>query len=310
MQAGTQTRGEGQGTYALILRTLTGTAAALVALLLLGTFVDLPLDQAINAPDNALVILLSTLGLLPMTLPVCVFAGALARRSLMSGKAAALRWLGAGVGAALAACIGYRTVSAICSADGIGPLLPSEVPSSAMLVAGVLVGIGLACLGFAAVAGSNDAHIARRLLIVVCGLLLGFLCVELGKHVMMRPRYRTLLLGLEGVEFCPWYRRCADAKDLMAAYELSDNAFHSFPSGHSVQAASIVTSYVGLSLIWPKLRETWRPGLVVSLAVVATVMVCRMILGAHFLSDVAAGALVAVLFGIAVVCLEARVPTA
>ena len=67
------------------------------------------------------------------------------------------------------------------------------------------------------------------------------------------------------------------------------------PSGHSLQAASLLAAFWGLSLVYPRLREKLGLVLVIGIIFALVVMACRMILGAHFLSDVSMGALVSVI---------------
>ena len=66
------------------MRGMGAFAAALVVLLIVGTFADYQVAQAIYAPSNPLVIFVSTLGLFPMAYPACILLGVLAQRSLAS----------------------------------------------------------------------------------------------------------------------------------------------------------------------------------------------------------------------------------
>ena len=60
---------------------------------------------------------------------------------------------------------------------------------------------------------------------------------------------------------------------------------YSFPSGHAIAAAALVTAFI--LLLWP---TRWRwPALVLGTAWAAAMGLARMYLGAHYASDVAAG---------------------
>ena len=92
----------------------------------------------------------------------------------------------------------------------------------------------------------------------------------------------------------------------MAAYGLERDAFKSFPSGHSLQAAAVLAAFYGLSLVYPGLRSKLGIALAVEIVFALAVMSCRMILGAHFLSDVSTGALVSVVAFFILMALQKR----
>ena len=92
----------------------------------------------------------------------------------------------------------------------------------------------------------------------------------------------------------------------MGAYDIERDAFKSFPSGHSMQAAGFLLAFYGLSLVYPSLRKRLGIALAIEIVFALTVMACRMILGAHFLSDVSVGAFVSVAAFFVVMTLHAR----
>ena len=271
-------------------------AAVLAVLLAVGTFADYQIAQAVYAPGNPLVIFISTLGLFPMAYPGCFLLGVLAQRSLASQKSQVLRVAGAVVCVALAALFGALITRAVLSKlEGFGGMLGFEPPMAVRMGVGVVIGGILCALGFRAGKANDAEDLARRVLVVIVVLAASFAVVEVGKVFMARPRPRLLFAGYEGIEFCPWYKKCADASDFMAKYGIEKDGFKSFPSGHSLQAASLITALYGLSLVFPRLQQ--KAGLILAVGIVfaLVVMGCRMILGAHFLSDVSVGALVSVI---------------
>ena len=290
------------------MRGMAAFAVMLAVMLGIGTFADYQIAQAIYAPDNVLVIFLSSLGLIPMGYPACFLIGVLLQRSLASQKSQVLRIAGAVLCAALAMLLGALGTMALLSVrDGFGGMVGAELPTFARMSIGAVVGCGLCALGFGAGKANDAKDLARRVLMVVVVLLASYVVVEIVKNFMGRPRPRVLFAGYEGVEFSPWYSRSSGTEGFMAAYGLEKDAFKSFPSGHSLQAAFLLASYYGLSLVYPGLRQKLGIALVVEIVFALAVMACRMILGAHFLSDVCAGALVAVIaFFILLARLERR----
>ncbi len=289
----------------LLMRGAGAFAAALAVLLLLGTFFDYQVAQAIYAPNNPLVIFVSTLGLFPMCYTACFLLGVLVQRSLASQKSQLLRVVGAVVCAALAALFGALITRAVLSKlEGFGGILGFEPPMAVRMGVGVVIGGILCALGFRAGKANDAEDLARRVLVVIVVLAASFAVVEVVKVFMARPRPRLLFAGYEGIEFCPWYKKCADASDFMAKYGIEKDGFKSFPSGHSLQAASLITALYGLSLVFPRLQQKTGLFLAVGIAFALVVMGCRMILGAHFLSDVSVGALVSVVAFLALMAMQ------
>ena len=278
------------------MRGMGAFAAVLVVLLIVGTFADYQIAQAVYAPGNPLVIFVSTLGLFPMCYPACLLLGVLAQRSYEGQKPQLLRIAGAVLCVALALLLGALITRAVLSTlEGFGGIYGYEPDQSVRLGIGAVVGGILCVLGFRAGKANDAKDLARDVLLVIVVLVVSFALVEIVKNYMTRPRPRLLFAGYEGIEFCPWYQKYSGAADFMAAYGIEKDAFKSFPSGHSLQAASLLAAFWGLSLVYPRLREKLGLVLVIGIIFALAVMSCRMILGAHFLSDVSAGTLVSVI---------------
>ena len=289
----------------LIIRGMGAFAAVLVILLLAGTFYDYQIAQAVYAPDSPLVIFVSTLGLIPMAYPACLLLGVLAQRSLVSQKAKLLRIAGAGLCVVLALLFGALITKALLSTlEGFGGMFGCEPPELVRMGIGAVVGAGLCAVGFGAGTATDAKDLARNVLIVVMVLAASFALVEIVKIFMARPRPRLLFAGYEGIEFCPWYQAFPGAEEFMAAYGIEKDAFTSLPSGHSLQAAALLASYYGLSLVYPRLRQRLGLALAVSIVFALVVMSCRMVLGAHFLSDVSVGALLSVIAFLVLMALQ------
>lgn len=289
----------------LITRGMGAFAAVLVILLVAGTFYDYQIAQVVYAPDNPLVIFVSTLGLIPMAYPACLLLGVLAQRSLVSQKAKLLRIVGAGLCVVLALLFGALITKALLSTlEGFGGIFGYEPPELVRMGIGAVVGAGLCAIGFGAGKANDARDLARNVLIVVVVLAATFALVEIVKIFMARPRPRLLFARYEGIEFCPWYQAFPGAEKFMATYGIVKDAFKSFPSGHSLQAAALLASYYGLSLVYPRLRQRLGLALVVSIVFALIVMSCRMVLGAHFLSDVSVGALLSVIAFLVLMALQ------
>lgn len=124
------------------------------------------------------------------------------------------------------------------------------------------------------------------LLIVSVGSML---IVQVLKRVWVRPR-PYLVMDSDQVPFVPWYTINRSAKTQFAVlYEMDHDAFRSFPSGH----AQSVTCLFLWALI-PVFTKKGNENVILTICLIVTLigMVSRMILGAHYLSDVCAGYLI------------------
>ena len=291
----------------LLMRGMGAFAAVLVVMLGVGTFSDYQIAQAIYTPDNPLVIFVSSLGIFPLFYPVCFLLGVLAQRSFMSQKPKAQSVIGAIMCVLFAVLMGALVMRSLLSIrDGFGGMFGYEPSAFVRMGIGGVVGAVLCALGFGAGKANDAKDLARSVLIVVVVLVGSFIVLEIVKNFMQRPRPRLLFAGYEGIEFCPWYNKFSGAEDFMTANGVERDLFKSFPSGHSLQAAAFLASFYGLSLVYPGLRQKLGVALVVEIVFALTVMACRMILGAHFLSDVSTGALVSVIAFLVIMVLQKR----
>jgi membrane-associated phospholipid phosphatase len=140
---------------------------------------------------------------------------------------------------------------------------------------GVAVGIGALIVAEKLLALHRE-ELIRVALIVVVAVLLQEVFVNVLKSVWNRPRLRDLTAPYS--DFCAWYkpRNSALGGD-------------SFPSGHTSKAAGACL-YVLLCDAFDKLRGKQTCFIVVGLLWTVVIGVGRIVLGAHFASDVTAGA--------------------
>ncbi len=291
----------------LLMRGMGVFAAVLVIMLAVGTFADYQIAQAVYSPGNPFIIFVSTLGLFPMIYPACLLLGVIAQRSYTSQKPPALRIVGLVIYVVLAMLFGALITRAVLSVrDGFGGIVGAELPTLARMGIGAVIGAALCAVGFKAGQANDSKDLMRRVLIVISVLVVSFFAVEIVKNFMARPRPRLLFAGYEGIAFSPWYQKFSGAEGFMTAFGIEKDAFKSFPSGHSLQAAAFLASFYGLSLIYPNLQKKLGIALAVEIIFALVVMSCRMILGAHFLSDVSMGALVSVVAFFVLLALQNR----
>lgn len=251
-----------------------GAIAFLAALLAAGTFVDLSLSMAVYQPQSLYGRFFEAFGELPGVLVAAFGFAALLVTRCKKTKLSAVGAL-AGYGAPLV----LFSVMAVAMpihylGNGKGFFL---VP-----VLGILVAAGLV---FAAGRIPQAQRTALRQAAVVG--ILTFLCalivVNILKNIWGRPRFRSM--DDPALQFLAWYLPQGSA---------AGEEFRSFPSGHSANSSVIV---------WITLLPTFLPALKDKKAALFTAaaawslltMFSRIVMGAHFLSDVATGTLITLL---------------
>ena len=241
--------------------------AASVCALIAGAFVDLKLDIWLNDPSDAFSVWLQNTGEMPSRL-ICPFAGTVLFYTCEKKWQKAAGFLIAIGGSAY---FGYY----------VGKYFFVEQYRMAFSILWG-VGFGLFVLLFASkIRLSKDTAAALRTLAVAGIVVMAVqLCaIEGMKYLWGRVRFRDLLAAGSYDAFTPWYQINGI------------NGNKSFPSGHTAGAAM---SY--LFMLLPYASEKWRKKYVLLFAgpfvYTSAVAFTRLVVGAHYLSDVAMGGIV------------------
>ena len=169
---------------------------------------------------------------------------------------------------------------------------PAEQPAFLWGIA-VFLGLLASLLGIPAVNGFSDESIRKlgrfaviTLFAVVCGILL----VQVIKNPVGRMRYRAMNVIGDDSGYTPWYsvNGQPDKEWMKLTFGTSD-AFKSFPSGHTRAAAGSFYLTVMADELGVKSRYKKAALWILCTAFTVTVAVSRIVVGAHFFSDVLIG---------------------
>lgn len=266
-------------------------------LLLLGTFFDEAIAAALYSPQNVPATIITTIGIYPFSASIVFFMGVMYQRVAHSKISKAARVVVCIVIALLALAIGFVGAGSLVDEDCLGGILPGlikNIPVIAVLT--LVVECPLFFVAYRVAERTDDELLLKRAIALVILMVVVFISMRVFKSVFNRPRYRTVVAGYEGIGFVPWYRAMPNPSELMGRYGLSSNEFSSFPSGHSI--LSISTIYILYSLAWvfPGLRGKKTTLCMAGFLFAIVIMFTRMMLGAHYLSDVSAGALIGIVY--------------
>lgn len=241
-------------------------AAALAA----ASFVDLKLDILLNAPDNIFAVWFYNTGEIPCRL-ICPIAGT---ALLYCCRSKFARFAGACISIGGGAYFGYYFGEHFFAEEN-------------QLVYGIVYGIGFSLVlifagRFVKIPDNLKRPIAALAIAGIAVMAAQLLAVEGMKYLWGRVRFRDLLAAGSYDSFTPWY------------VINGINGNKSFPSGHTGGAAmsflAMFLPYISKSAY--KHRQLC---FFVPFIYTCTVAVTRLIMGAHYLSDVAMGGAVGML---------------
>ena len=256
----------------------------------IGTFTDHKIAPVLFSDSNMGALIVSTVGIYIFCAFYAFFFGALFSQAVnlpKENKKRTLYIVLVIVTGLVALLICGGSVLDINNLGGIFPVVQRNVPQMIiMLIAGLLP---ISSIGYMSCRKRTDALLAKHLLLVLSAMTVSFFLYELVKMGLPRPRYRLIAKGHEGIDFHKWYDPVKNKAELIAKHGINKDDFKSFPSGHTSNSIMNITLFPALGLVYPRLRQRSMLLLVMGLCVGIAVLLSRMVLGAHFLSDVSCG---------------------
>ena len=264
----------------------------------IGTFYDRDISGALYSPMNTLVQIVTSTGMyVPFASFVFFEAVLFGQYSVQPGITRKRRTICLCVTGGFAFSVGLAGAITLTHYESLGAFDVIERIPQAVTVTALMAVTMLPVFLWGRNCGRRgyDERLVRRLIRLMIFISIVTLLMISGKTVFARPRYRTTLEP--GIDFVPWYDLALSSERAARETGLDKNAFQSFPSGHSISNVAGIFIFPAFSWVLPKLkgRETvlFLTGLIYGLVIMLT----RLILGAHFLTDVSFGALIAVIIG-------------
>ena len=174
-----------------------------------------------------------------------------------------------------------------------------NVPAMPLWVAALVTVFAAALAGFLLLLGTEGCQTKTilRFILVLAFISIGMMIViNVIKIPWGRPRMRLLLATGNESYFQPWWKLGGSLKAKLIAEGVASDEFRSFPSGHTGCAACAMLAIL-LPTVCKRLRGKERLCLIVGAVWTAVVAFSRLMMGAHFLTDVTAAT--AITLGIA-----------
>ena len=276
-------------------------------MLLIGSYHDEGIAKVLYSPDNIPVKILTSTGVYPFFASAVFFSGVAYQRIYRLKIHKAVKVPCCAILILLATAVGFIGAGSIVDKDCLGSIFPVLNRNIPVIVGlSILTIFPLFYLGFRMADKVEDRLLLKRILILLVLLALSYIALTVFKNAFPRPRYRLAVQGYEGIGFRPWYTPLVGAADYVEKLAIDKGEFRSFPSGHSILSMSVIMILQSFSWLIPKWsNKRFILGLAGFLFAVM-IMLSRMILGAHYLSDVSAGAIIGTVFSICFTFLQQR----
>ena len=263
--------------------------------LILGSFFDLQINTALFNKTNVFGLIVSSFGMIPGYGCLSLLGGALFYITLKSTDFQ--KWLKAILFVMSAAMFGISIYFLGKDVFSVNGFENKKLYWLGFVIMGVIM-CGVFYLGTLIGKKNENPKMWIIILVLAAAIFMALVPgVTLFKSIMHRPRYRIAVY--EGYSsFHNWWEPCKDYKDVINAYPsvLTKEEFKSFPSGH---AGASMVGLISLSYL-PLFNKNWMKHqtllFYIAFAWGLVVMFARMLVGAHFLSDVCVGALLTVVF--------------
>lgn len=273
-----------------------------------GTFLDEDVARTLFSSNNTVVAVITSFGAVPFFMAPVLFLGVLYERTVHSDRGKAVKVILCIICAVLALFVGFVGGGAITDRNSFAMLFPSAYRNFPIIaVVSIIFEYPLFFVGYHFAKKSQDKLLAQRIIGLLIILLLAFIAMQGLKYTFNRPRYRTVVLGYDGIGFVPWYNRFEGASEYSELYGIDGDEFLSFPSGHSILGVSTMYILPSLSWIFPKLKKHQLLLVMTGFMFGLIIMFTRIILGAHYLSDVSAGAIIGTVLSLAYTIIQLRI---
>ncbi len=263
---------------------------------IIGSFADQAINQALFSRDNGFGLTISAIGTIPGYGCFALLGGMLfisAKRSIDNKviKILAMIFSFAAYGLGV-----YFSGREFFGENGFTN--PSLYWLGFIIAAVILAGI--AYLGYYLGKQSDNKNLWIIIVILFAAYFFSLIPgVTALKNIFHRPRYRLLATDeaqAAGLYFHSWWLPCKDYKSFMETLNVTKEEFKSFPSGHAGASMVFPLTAAFIPFVNRKYEKLQLPLLYGGFAWVLFVSFTRMLVGAHFLSDVSMGALLTTIF--------------
>ena len=267
-------------------------------LLILGSFFDLQISQGLYVGDNFFVLLLTGIGQYPLYGALGFLSGVVMFSVSKLYKSVPFRILAISCGVILTCLCGFLQGKQLYDYDALGALAPNLYKIYIYVPTGLVLMLPMVYLGYLLnqKIQLNQAQFVKTVILIV-GICLAFTLSKSIKPFIDRPRYAYIHTFMHEPElFTNWWKPFKNVDHFISIDGVDKDLFRSFPSGHATCGAMTMLMLPMLSLYIPKLENKKVLLFYVGLTYALLISFVRIIQGSHYLTDVAFGMLISVVF--------------
>lgn len=262
----------------------------LLSLMIIGSFFDYQISQFLYNQNNVFGIFLASYGQLPAMLCFAV-GGTLLLHMLDKHKKIEM-----------GLCYFFAVFLNLFAVLGItmDPMLYIQgMPIFVSLVIAIAIVGFIDVLVYRVSKGASKETIKKIIILVLTVVFIELIVINIVKIPWARPRMR-MISSRSDASFQPWWIVGSQMKSQLMALGVASEEFKSFPSGHTANAACAMLLCV-LPMLNTKLRGKEDLLFFVGVLFAFLVAFSRIIMGAHFVTDVVVGMSVSFIIQIIVV---------
>lgn len=263
--------------------------------LIIGSFLDLQINAAIFSKTNMFGLIVSAFGMIPGYGALSLLGGALLSVTIKDSRFhKALRVGFCVIAAALYGLSVFFLGRDVFSGNGFNN---ESLNWLGFVIMGVIM-VPVFYFGYRLGKLNDNPNMWIIVLILAFAIFMALVPgVTLFKAIMHRPRYRIAIYE-HYVDFHNWWEPCKEYKDIIAGSlgRLDKDEFKSFPSGHAGATMCSTIFLVVPTLLNKKWMKYQTLLFYIGFGWALVVMFARLLVGAHFLSDVSIGALLTIIF--------------
>ena len=249
----------------------------LCILMVIGSFFDFQISMQLFNIDSLFGMLLASYGQLPAMLCVSVAGMLLIKISKGQKKVVVILSYLFGILFNIFAIMGIT----------MDPMLYIPHMSIVLSVMIAMIIVGVIDFIMWKLTQNADSQQVKKVIILFLGVMfLEIIIINIIKIPWGRPRMR--MITAQNQVFQPWWVIGSSMKDHLMSLGIAAEEFKSFPSGHSANAACAMMLGV-LPVICQKLKGKENLLSFIGIMLTLTVAFSRIIMGAHFLTDVTVG---------------------
>lgn len=268
-------------------------SVAVAIMAILGCFYDLEIAKAVyvgqSFKENPFGIIFALIGVIP-TFVGWSFLGAsilhLVNKNVEKGKKR--NWL-----IALAVLLFVLSFFYFCNTLFLVNASAFSVHWAIAYPIGIVVIAIAAYAGYALSKSSDNPQLLKSVLFLTYVSLITMVIIMLTKEIASRPRYRFVLSTENEEFFRDWWQNGRAIKEELGSSAVKDE-FASFPSGHSAYAMFAIFIFPLLAEYVTKLRKYKAVLFIAGIVWWGLTALSRMMVGAHYLTDVTIAGLVTI----------------